>query len=115
TRVLDLPADSGQPAGERVSNGITVRPGGASVMTTRALYEVSQGEDGRLRTDWRRAYDRGQARHPGMLSYGSGSTPTYFGPHDDDYVAFLDAADESMLFVLDRSTGDVRCAMPAFA
>lgn len=115
TRVSDLPAGSGQPPGERVSNGITVRPGGASVMTTRALYEVSQGEDGRLHTDWRRPYDPGPARHPGMLSHGSGSTPTYFGPHDDDYVAFLDAADRSTLFVLDRATGKVRCEMPAFA
>ncbi len=114
-RVLDLPADAGVPAVEHVSNGITVRPGGASVMTTHALYEVEQGADGQPRTLWRRAYDRGAARHPGMLSFGSGSTPTYFGPHHDDYVAYLDAADQSTLFVLDRATGDVRCAMPAFA
>ncbi|WP_182358721.1 hypothetical protein [Tomitella gaofuii] len=114
-RILDLPADAGQPPGERVSNGITVRPGGASVMTSRALYEVDQGEDGQPHIRWRRAYDPGAARHPGMLSHGSGSTPTYFGPNQDDYVAYLDAADQSTLFVLDRASGDVRCAMPAFA
>lgn len=114
-RVLDLPADAGRPAGERISNGITVRPGGASVMTTHALYEVSLDDEGQPHTVWRRPYDRGAARHPGMLSHGSGSTPTYFGPGQDDYVAYLDAADRSTLFVLDRTDGSVLCEMPAFA
>src|SRR5699024_9794003 len=49
-RVLDLPADAGRPAGERISNGITVRPGGASVMTTHALYEVSLDDEGQPHT-----------------------------------------------------------------
>lgn len=113
-QVLDLPAQSGN-SGERISNGITLRPGGASVITTHALYEVDQQDDGTLSVLWRRVYERGDARHPGMLSHGSGSTPTYFGPNQDDYVAHLDTADESTLFVLDRASGQVRCEMPAFA
>lgn len=116
SQILDLPASAGVAAGEKVSNGITVRPGGASVMTTHALYEVEQsGADGALRVDWRHGYERGAARHPGMLSHGSGSTPTYFGPHGDDFVAYLDAADRSSLIVLDRASGEVRCEVPAFA
>lgn len=114
-RTLDLPAATGQPAGESVSNGITVRPGGASVMTSHALYEITQDDAGAPTVSWRRGYERAGARHPGMLAHGSGSTPTYFGPGKDDYVAYLDAADRSTLFVLDRGTGEVRCEMPAFA
>ncbi|HJE89556.1 MAG TPA: hypothetical protein K8V11_00925 [Dietzia timorensis] len=114
-RILDLPEAAGSPAGERVSNGITVRPGGASVMTSHALYEITQDDGGAPQLAWRRDYERGGARHPGMLAHGSGSTPTYFGPHGDDFVAYLDAADRSTLFVLDRASGEVRCEMPAFA
>ncbi len=114
-QVLDLPRANGRPAPERVSNGITVREGGASVMTSHALYEVAQGPDGALETVWLREYERGPARHPGMLSHGSGSTPTYFGPGKDDYVAFLDSADRSTLFVLDRASGEPVCTMDAFA
>ena len=114
-RILDLPEAAGVPAGERVSNGITVRPGGASVMTSHALYEITQDDGGAPELTWRRGYERGGARHPGMLAHGSGSTPTYFGPSGDEFVAYLDAADRSTLFVLDRASGEVRCEMPAFA
>lgn len=114
-RFLDLPEAAGAPAGERVSNGITVRPGGASVMTSHALYEIAQDDGGAPELTWRREYERGGVRHPGMLSHGSGSTPTYFGPGGDEFVAYLDAADRSTLFVLDRASGEVRCEMPAFA
>lgn len=114
-RMLDLPEAAVVPAGERVSNGITVRPGGASVMTSHALYEITQDDGGAPMLSWRRDYERGSARHPGMLAHGSGSTPTYFGPNGDDFVTYLDAADRSTLFVLDRASGGVRCEMPAFA
>ena len=114
-RALDLTAATGNPPGEKVSNGITVRPGGASVMTSHALYEITQDDAGAPSVSWRRGYERGGARHPGMLAYGSGSTPTYFGPDKDNYVAYLDSADKSTLFVLDRVSGEVRCEMPAFA
>lgn len=111
---LDLPAQGGEP-GEKVSNGLTTRAGGASVITTRALYELDQDDAGAPALAWRRPYDPGAARYPGMLAHGSGSTPTYFGPHGDDYVAFADAAAESRFFVLDRATGAERCSIPTFA
>src|SRR5699024_1332413 len=70
------------PEGERITNGLTIRPGGASVITTRALYEVDVAADGTPVVRWRHGYEVGPGRKPGLLAYGSGTTPTYFGPGD---------------------------------
>lgn len=102
------------PAGERITNGLTVRPGGASVITTRALYEVDTSEDGTPSVRWRRAYDVGPGRKPGLLAHGSGTTPSYFGP-GDSLVAITDDTDHPDLIVLRRDDGAEVCRMPAFA
>ncbi|UVE97014.1 hypothetical protein L8M95_12945 [Dietzia sp. B32] len=102
------------PAGERITNGLTVRPGGASVITTRALYEIDSSVDGTPSVRWRHGYDVGQARKPGLLAHGSGTTPTYFGP-GDSLVAITDDADHPELIVLRREDGAHVCRMPAFA
>lgn len=108
------------PAGEKITNGLTVRPGGASVITTRALYEVDVDDDGDgdddgdLSIRWRHGYEVGPARKPGMLAHGSGTTPSYFGP-GDELVAITDDADRPDLIVLRRSDGSEVCRMPAFA
>ena len=102
------------PAGEKISNGLTVRPGGASVITTRALYEVDSSVDGTPTVRWRHGYEVGPARKPGLLAHGSGTTPTYFGP-DDSLVAITDDAEHPDLIVLRREDGAEVCRMPAFA
>ncbi|MFN3340789.1 MAG: hypothetical protein ACK40Z_13905 [Dietzia sp.] len=102
------------PAGERITNGLTVRPGGASIITTRALYEVDAAPDGTPVVRWRHAYEVGPARKPGLLAHGSGTTPTYFGP-GDSLVAITDDAEHPELIVLRRSDGSQVCRMPAFA
>lgn len=102
------------PAGERITNGLTVRPGGASVITTRALYEVDLAPDGTPQVRWRHAYEVGPARKPGLLAHGSGTTPTYFGP-GDSLVAITDDAEHPDLIVLRRTDGAEVCRMPAFA
>lgn len=139
------------PAGEKITNGLTVRPGGASVITSRALYEIDSngspiptndltndptndftngldnGLDNGLNTvpnynddeasptiRWRHGYAVGPARKPGLLAYGSGTTPTYFGA-GDELVAITDDADRPELIVLRRSDGSEVCRMPAFA
>lgn len=102
------------PAGEKITNGLTVRPGGASVITTRALYEIDSSEDGTPSVRWRRGYEVGQARKPGLLAHGSGTTPTYFGP-GDSLVAITDDAEHPELIVLRRDDGSQVCRMPAFA
>lgn len=102
------------PRGERLGNGLTIRRGGASVLTTHALYEMTAGDDGVPQTVWRHAYDRGPARKPGQLTWGSGTTPTYFGPGGDGWVAIVDSAEIPRLFVLDSDTGATVCSMRAF-
>ena len=102
------------PEGEKITNGLTVGPGGASVITTRALYELDLSEDGTPTVRWRRGYEVGPARRPGLLAHGSGTTPTYFGP-GDSLVAITDDAAHPELIVLRREDGTQVCRMPAFA
>ncbi|MCF8609400.1 hypothetical protein L5G28_04390 [Gordonia sp. HY285] len=102
------------PVGERLGNGLTIRRDGASVLTTHALYEMRAGDDGVPRTVWRRAYDRGPARKPGQLTWGSGTTPTYFGSGGDSWVAIVDNAHVPRLHVLNADTGAPVCSMRAF-
>lgn len=104
------------PAGEQLGNGLSIRPSGASILTTHALYEMKAGSDGVPRTVWRRAYDRGPARKPGQLTWGSGTTPTYFGPGGDGWVAIVDSAAKRPNLIVYRSDdGSQVCRMPAFA
>ncbi|MCF8569181.1 hypothetical protein L5G32_02720 [Gordonia sp. HY002] len=102
------------PRGEQLGNGLTVRRDGVSVLTTHALYEMRAGDDGVPRRVWRHAYDRGPARKPGQLTWGSGTTPTYFGPGGDSWVAIVDSAKIPRLYVLDADTGATVCSMRAF-
>lgn len=67
------------PAGERVSNSISTTPQGTAVVTDQALYLLATDRRGDPEVLWRQPYDRGPARKPGQLSWGSGATPTFFG------------------------------------
>ncbi|WP_020172517.1 hypothetical protein [Gordonia polyisoprenivorans] len=103
------------PSGEDLGNGLSVRPGGVSVLTTHALYEMWATPGAAPHTIWRQAYDRGPARKPGQLTWGSGTTPTYFGPSGHGWVAIVDnAAHRPSLIVRDSDTGRLVCTMPAF-
>lgn len=99
--------------GETVANGLVGRPNGVSVLTDHALYEVEL--DGtEVTVTWRHEYDRGSARKPGQLSWGSGTTPTFFGDNAQ-WVAIVDNADDKPnLLVLSAETGEVLATMPAF-
>ena len=100
------------PRGEELGNGLSVRPGGVSVLTTHALYEMWAGDDGVPRTVWRNAYDRGPGRKPGQLTWGSGTTPSYFG---DGWVAIVDNARVPHLHVYRSDDGTTVCSIRAFA
>lgn len=92
--------------GERVANSISTAPVGTAVAGDHALYLFARGADGRPERRWRRAYDRGPARKPGQLSWGTGSTPTFFGPTDGaDYVAVVDNADPEVHLVVVATGG----------
>ncbi|MFC9788311.1 hypothetical protein [Rhodococcus sp. NPDC127528] len=105
------------PQGEQVQNSISSSPDGVSVATTHALYQLSLAADGTPQIDWRRAYDRGSARKPGQLSWGTGSTPTFFGPATGhEYVAIVDNADSRVNLLVHRAdNGDEVCKIPVLA
>ncbi|MFE1148712.1 hypothetical protein ACFW42_16575 [Streptomyces albidoflavus] len=105
------------PAGEQVANSISTAPEGTAVSTTHATYLLTAGADGTPRVAWRAPYDRGPARKPGQLSWGTGSTPTFFGPATGtDYVAYVDNASPTVsLQVRSTRTGDLVCDRPVLA
>lgn len=105
------------PAGEQVQNSISSSPIGVSVATTHALYQLSAAADSTPEIDWRHSYDRGSARKPGQLSWGTGSTPTFFGPGTGhEYVAIVDNADTRVNLIVRRAdTGDQVCSTPVLA
>ncbi|MEV0249816.1 hypothetical protein AB0H76_24665 [Nocardia sp. NPDC050712] len=109
------PATLGLPAGEQVANSISAAPNGAvAVATTHALYELRAGANGGPEIRWRADYARGSARKPGQLSWGTGSTPTYFGPTNGaDYLTIVDNADDQVRLLVFRSgSGELVCSRP---
>ncbi|CAM3073790.1 Secreted protein [Prescottella defluvii] len=102
------------PTGEQVQNSISTSEGGTAVATTHATYQLSAGPDAQPQIDWRQEYDRGSARKPGQLSWGTGSTPTYFGPvTGSEYLTIVDNADGQVNLLVYRSaTGEEVCKEP---
>ena len=103
------------PAGEQVANSISSSPSGrVAVATTFALYELIADGAGNPQVLWRAAYDRGPARKPGQLSWGTGSTPVYFGPGSGaDYLTIVDNASPQVHALVFRSgTGQLVCEQP---
>ncbi|MFF2808118.1 hypothetical protein ACFVT2_13160 [Streptomyces sp. NPDC058000] len=102
------------PAGEQIANSISTAPQGTLVSTTYATYLLAASADGTPHVRWRQAYDRGPGRKPGQLSWGTGSTPTFFGPRTGtDYVTLVDNAAPTVNLLVYR-TGDGRqvCKIP---
>ncbi|MFD1824804.1 hypothetical protein [Mumia zhuanghuii] len=66
--------------GEAVQNSISTVEGRTAVVTEHALYVLSARADGTPEVRWRAPYATGPGRKPGQLSWGSGATPTFFGP-----------------------------------
>ncbi|WP_305094979.1 hypothetical protein [Prescottella sp. R16] len=102
------------PAGEQVQNSISTSQLGTSVASTHATYQLSADGAGQPHIDWRQPYDRGSARKPGQLSWGTGSTPTYFGPvTGSEYVTIVDSADGQVnLLVYRTADGSQVCKEP---
>ncbi|MGW6421908.1 hypothetical protein ACWF82_04460 [Nocardia sp. NPDC055053] len=100
--------------GEKVANSISTAPEGVAVATTHALYLVDVDGSGNPRVVWRQAYDRGPARKPGQLSWGTGATPTFLGPGSGtEYLAITDnAVPKENLLVFDTASGNQICSVP---
>ena len=102
------------PSGEKLTNGLTVRRGGASILTSRALYEMRADQRGVPQIVWRAGYETANIRRPGQLAPGSGTTPTYFGPNGDGWVAIVDNAPRPKLLVFRSGDGSLVCSTDAF-
>ena len=107
-RTLRLGTDEG------IFNSVSVdETGGVYVVTTHALYRLDADADSRPAVTWREPYDRGSVKKPGMLSQGSGTSPTLLGKR---WIAITDNADpQTHVLVLDRRTGvtdRLHCSVP---
>ena len=101
--------------GELVANSFAVdETGGVFLVTDRAMYRFdADRESGAPTVTWRRTYDRGSRVKPGMLSQGSGTSPTLLGRR---WVAIADNAEPRMhVEVYRRDTGRLVCREPVFA
>ena len=102
-------------SGERVDNSISAAPEGVCVVTSHAAYLLRASNSAAPTVVWRTPYDRGSFRKPGRLSWGSGATPTFFGPSGSDYLMLSDNGDEhESVLVLNASTGAIIGKQPLF-
>lgn len=94
----------GGGANERIDNSISSCPSGVSIVTSHAIYMLNTLEPGGTpHILWSRTYDRGSARKPGKLAWGSGASPTFFGPNGSDYVMLTDNADSQENVIIYRT------------
>ena len=102
------------PQGEEIVNSVSVdETGGVYPVTTHAAYRLEADTEGRPSVTWRRPYDRGTTKKPGMLSQGSGTSPTLLGRR---WVAIADNAEpRTRVLVYDRHTGALHCRVPVLA
>lgn len=118
TGLVDTARDEVRPLplgpGERVDNSISTAPEGMSVATNQALYLLRADESGAPQVVWRQPYDPGPARKPGQLSWGTGASPTFFGPRTgSEYVTITDnASPQEHLLVYDTRDARQVCSVP---
>mgnify|MGYP006276121123 CR=1 FL=1 len=101
------------PAGEQVANSISSSPDGVAVASTAALYLFGSGSSGPVEV-WRQVYDRGPARKPGQLSWGTGATPVFFGPTTGyEYLTITDnASPQENILVYATTSGSLVGSVP---
>ena len=98
--------------GEGIFNSFAVdETGGVFVVTDHALYRFDADDTGAPSITWEVEYDRGTRLKPGMLSQGSGTSPTL---HEPGLVAIADNAEHMNVEVYRRSTGTLVCRVPVF-
>ncbi|HWJ11624.1 MAG TPA: hypothetical protein VNS46_19750, partial [Nocardioides sp.] len=97
-RALDL------PEGEDIYNSVSSdETGGVYFVSTHRSYRLDASADGTPEVTWAIPYDRGSTKKPGMLSQGSGTSPTLIG---ERWIAIADNADpQSNVIVYDRRKG----------
>ena len=101
------------PNGEQVANSISSSPAGVAVASTAAVYLFQSGSNGPVEV-WRQTYDNGPARKPGQLSWGTGATPSFFGPDTGyDYLTITDnASPQENILVYSVANGNLIGSVP---
>ncbi|KAF9922482.1 hypothetical protein FBU30_007371 [Linnemannia zychae] len=115
--VVTLPLSAPGGSVEGVANSISTSPAGTLISTMFATYLLTRNETSNtINVVWRQAYDRGPARKPGQLSWGTGSTPTFFGPQTGyEYTTIVDNASPLVnLLVYRTQDGSQICKVPLF-
>ncbi|KAB2812488.1 hypothetical protein F9L07_12035 [Pimelobacter simplex] len=107
------------PAGEGIYNSVsTDETGGVYFVSTHQTYRLDAAADGTPGITWAIPYDRGTRKKPGMLSQGSGTSPTLIG---EKWIVVADNAEpRSHVIVYDRRTGvpagqREHCSIPVLA
>jgi hypothetical protein len=100
---------------EPLQNQIAIDPTGVYLITHNNIWKFKvdavTNPQNPIVEEWRTQYDNTGG---GVLSQGSGTTPTLFGTNDE-YVAITDnAAPQLHLNVYDRATGDLVCQADVF-
>jgi len=104
--------------GEQIQNSFAVDESGVFIVSDHALYGVqAEAEHGAPLVAWREPYDRGTTRKLGMISVGSGTTPTLLG---SNLVAIADNAEPTVnVLVYRRGMTETKprllLRMPVFA
>ncbi|WGY01504.1 hypothetical protein QI633_23585 [Nocardioides sp. QY071] len=105
------------PEGEGIFNSVsTDETGGVYFVSTHRSYRLDAAADGTPQVTWSIPYDRGSVKKPGMLSQGSGTSPTLIG---ERWIAIADNAEpQSHVIVYDRRKGVTdreHCSIPVLA
>lgn len=98
---------------ERVDNSISASPDGVSIITSHGIYQLAANTVGAPTIIWSHPYDRGSHRKPGQLSWGSGASPTFFGPTGSDYVMLSDNADDQESVIVYRVSNGAKLGQAA--
>lgn len=101
---------------EQVHNSFSsTLDGEAGIVTDHALYWLHQSLDNEITIKWRRPYDRGPARKPGQLSWGSGSTPSFFThPRVGPMLTITNNAADQLSVLVFNKKGDRICKHHVF-
>ena len=113
TEIIDLEEDLQNSLVLDLGTEGTETTAGYYIVTVEALYKLMTNVDGSIYVKWRKPY-LNDAGDVGLLSTGSGTTPTAFG-NNDDLIAIADnSAVRINLNVYVRETGEQICQFPMF-
>lgn len=99
--------------GVDMQNQTAIDPTGMYVVTVETMNKLVVDPDGKIRLAWSKEYDVSAGR-TGLVSTGSGTSPTLFGEGDDLLAITDNAAEQLHLNIYRREDGSLLCAYPVF-